>query len=209
MMDRSPGDSTPASVHRHPAVIPAAERDAAVERLSAAFANDALSLEEFERRVEAVYQAPTSNAIVQLVQDLPGAASPATHDALMPATPMSPRLAVAFGSVERDGRVLVPARVDLRAVFGNIELDLREAEFAPGVTEICIHAVVANVEVQLPTHVGVENHGETFLGSFASRVKGSDRPDRNLPAFSTARVLITGRAVLGNVEIEREAPGDQ
>ena len=193
-------------VSGHAAVSPE-QREAAVARLSAAFANDELTLDEFEHRVDSVYKASTQGALVRIVQDLPGEAAHAGSDALTPTARMGPRLAVAFGSVERDERVVVPPRLDIRAAFGNIELDLRNAEFGPGLTELTIHAVVANVEIQLPPHVGVENHGDTFLGSFSSRVKGSRRSERALPALSASRVRITGRAVFGNVEIQREPPG--
>ena len=193
-------------VSRRPAVS-AAEREAAVARLSAAFANDVLTLDEFERRMESVYSASTQGALVQIVKDLPGEPARAPSDALVAPARMAQRLAIAFGSIERDERVVVPPQLDIRAVFGNIELDLRNAEFGPGVTEISIQAIVANVEIQLPPHVGVENHGDTFIGSFTSRVRGRRRNEHALPALSTSRVRITGRAVFGNVEIQRETTG--
>jgi predicted membrane protein len=97
---------------------------------------------------------------------------------------------------------VVPPRLEVRAVLGNIELDLRDAEFGSGITEISVHAILGNVEISLPTHVAVENHGSAVLGSFAARAK---RGARRTATASTATVRITGRALLGNVEFESKA----
>ena len=57
------------------------EREAAVSRLSAAFADDVLEVEEFERRVTKVYDATTTHALVALTHDLPVAESRAVSRA--------------------------------------------------------------------------------------------------------------------------------
>lgn len=48
------------------------ERESAVARLSTAFAQDVLSMEEFERRVAEAYKAPTPAALARLVENFPG-----------------------------------------------------------------------------------------------------------------------------------------
>ena len=190
------------------------EREAVVARLSAAFAQDVLPLEEFERRVTEVYRAASPAALARLTEDLPGGSTAASSGvsggrALVQARPMATRVVAIFSSVERTGRVAVPPRLEIRSLFGNVELDLRDAEFGPGVTEISVHSVFGNVEVQLPPHVGVEDHGVGIFGSFAARRRSpaGRAPFAAQPAPTTAVVRITGHAVLGNVEFESDAEG--
>ena len=185
-------------------------REAAVARLSAAFAYDVLPMEEFERRVGEVYRVATPGDLAELLGDLPPDAA-AEHSvagrALVPAQPIGGRIGALFSNVERSGRLSVPSRLRIRAVFGNVELDLRDAEFGPGLTEISVDAVFGNVEVRLPANVAVEDDGESILGSFVVRVAA--RAEWSLAhslAHSLATVRITGRALLGNVEFECGGP---
>jgi hypothetical protein len=178
----------------------AAERESAVERLSAAFAHDVLSLDEFERRVTSVYGATAGTELAALTADLPVLPTSDTGSALArgDTSPMAHRVAAVFANVERAGPLEVPALLELRSVFGNLELDLRDARFGAGVTEIAIRAVLGNVEVRLPANAVVENHGSGILASFTCR---ADWMEGGLVTAGGPRVRITGRAVLGNVEI--------
>ena len=171
------------------------EREAIIARLTAAFAEDRISLEEFERRAEEVYRAATPMALTRLTSDLPAEITPAPADASVPAarSQMPPRISSVLGSVERGGRLSVPRRLEIRAVLANVELDLREAIFESGVTEIAVRAAFANVEVLLPAGLTVEHHGDALLGSFVAHAGAG-------PTGSTARTLrITGRALLSSV----------
>ncbi len=97
----------------------------------------------------------------------------------------------------------MPSRLRIRSILGNVTLDLREADFHDGVTEITVHAFLGNVEVALPRDVAMECHGSALLGNFAHSGAGA-RPDAD--STRTRTVRITGRAVLGNVEFGGE-PG--
>lgn len=184
-----------------PARPSAEEKESAVARLSAAFADDRVTLEEFERRVEEVYKAATPMALAKLTSDLP-APKPAgidekrqmIVDAVAARAAMPPRLFTAFGNIERSGHLTVPPHLEIRARFSNVELDLSDAELQPGVTEIVVRAFCGNVEVKLPAGVRVEHHGGALLGSFTAKV-GTVVTTGNL---HTVRVV--GRAVLSNVE---------
>ena len=184
------------------------ERDLAVSRLSAAFADDVLEIDEFERRLTKVYEATTSLALAVLTQDLPLPADDATRAGSRAlARPASRALDVdrapvqkirsVLSSVERDVRGPMPAVLDVRSAFGNVELDLRDAEFPPGVTEIQVRAVCGNVEIDLPENVDIENDGRAVVGSFAVRRRRRSRSEGPAPI-----VRITGRALFSNVEIE-------
>ncbi len=176
------------------ALAPAA-REAAIERLTSAFAHDLLPLDEFEHRVAAAYRASSPTELAELTADIPLNA-PAGRS--VEATSANPtRMAAVFSNVERGGAVDVPAHVELRALFGNLELDLRQARFAPGITEITIRSLFGNVEVLLPADVAVENDGEGVLANFTCRSTGLN-PYGVIPV---AQVRIHGRAVLSSVEV--------
>jgi hypothetical protein len=178
-------------------------RDATLERLSESFARDELSLEDFERRVDAAYAARVESDLGMLLADLrapsenPLAVVPTAALALAPSIKKGPRLALAvFGNVER--RVLggVPTGALVVAVFGNVELDLRDIDLPPGVTELHVRAVFGNVELTVPPTLAVECRGTPVFASFASL----DRQPREHSDQAVLRVL--GTAVFGNVEIK-------
>ncbi len=170
------------------------QRELVVQRLSEHFAADRLSLDELEHRLERVYQARSATELAAITADLPVPVSlPAAHDGRGDVTQ---RIRAALGNVERRGEMVVPARLELRAILGNIELDLTEASFGP-VTEIAIRSVLGNIEITLPPGVRVENDGNGVLGSFECRVaRGA------MPMVGTAPIVrLTGRCILGNVEV--------
>lgn len=201
MNDPSRESPLPERQDRSPSSLVAPEqREAAITRLSAAFARDILPLDEFERRTAEVYRVTTLAKLDELLGDLPTPDAARASARRVPAglEVMPPRITTVLANLERGGQVVVPSRLEVRAVLGNVELDLRDAEFDGGVTEISVDAILGNVEIALPDRVEVENHGSAFLGSFsARRRRGSRRAEA--PA---ATVRITGRAVLGNVEFE-------
>ena len=175
------------------------EREATIQWLSAAFASDHITAEEFERRVTEVYRVTTRDALAVVTADLPsGPPSPAPG----PGETMPGEISTLLSSVERGGTVRVPSELKLRSVLGNIELDLRDAQFGDGVTEITVQSILGNVEVVLPEDVEVQCHVATMLGNFAHRASRSDAKSRQR---SGSFVRITGQAILGNVEVS-DAP---
>ena len=186
------------------------EREVVVSRLSAAFADDVLEIDEFERRLTKVYEATTSQALVALTRDLPQPVDDAAATGSKAVAPAGSRaldvdrapvqtIRSVLSSVERDIGGVMPAVLDVRSAFGSVELDLRDAVFPPGVTEIQVRAVFGNVEIDLPENVDIENDGRAVVGSFAVRRRRRTRSTDESPA---PIVRITGRALCSNVEIE-------
>lgn len=183
------------------------QRDAAVKRLTTAFAEDAIAVDEFERRVAEVWRVTTSRELVGLTRDLPeaptgsdGASVPARRSAKGVDVPRqrSRRIDSVMSSIERRVDGTLPERLNIRAVMASIELDLRDADFPPGVTEIRVRAIMASVEIDLPPHVEVEDYGRSFMGSFVVRT-----PRRSGPRDPDAPVVrITGRSIVSSIEIE-------
>jgi hypothetical protein len=203
MTDPTPQrSSSPPTRHAPARLIAPEERDAAIARLAKAFERDILPVDEFERRTAAVYRATTAARLDELTGDLPDAAGPmgaVASDGPRPHTRMPSRITTILNTFERAVRAVVPSRLSILALLGNVELDLRDAEFGPGVTELSVRAILGNVEIQLPDDVAVEGLGSGILGSFEAR---PSRPTRHAPARPIGTVRITGEAILGNVEIE-------
>ena len=176
-----------------PPVSPAA-RERVIAVLTERYAQDHLTLDEFERRAAAAYAARSPDELAVLTSDLPHGEVPTTR-ASLPAG----NVGVVLGSIVRDMHA-VPRALGVRTVLGNVELDLTRASFAAGVTEISLHAFMGNIEIQLPPHVGVEDHVSAVLGSFEYR--------RHPRASSwvesskiTSVVRFTGRVTMSSAEV--------
>ena len=174
-------------------VSPAA-RERVIALLTERYAQDHLTLDEFERRATAAYAAQTPDDLAALTADLPAGDVP-TMRASLPAM----NVGVILGSIVRDMHA-VPRVLDVRTVLGNVELDLTHATFAAGVTEITLHAFMGNIEIHLPWNVGVEDHVSAVLGSFEYR--------RHPRAASWAEsskiasvVRFTGRVTMSSAEV--------
>jgi hypothetical protein len=207
----NPADPTPAPPNRTPAALPSvAERERVVQALSTHFANDDLSMEEFEDRLERAYKAASTPQLAALLADLPALdASDAAARApafLAPPGDVPARgvmLAVLSGN-ERRGSWIVPRRLKVIAFMGGVELDLREARFAPGVTEIDVTAIMGGVEIIIPPGVRVESFGAAFLGGFQARAGDATALTPYNPV-----IRLSGIAIMGGVEVKTRAPGEK
>ena len=167
-------------------------RDRVVELLTQHYAHDGIPLDEFERRTPAVFAATSADVLHALVADVAPAALPAP-------VPDHGRISAIFSSNEQQSAMAVARYLEIVAIFGNAELDLRDAGFVDGVTTIEIRATLGNVELTLPADVRVEMAGAAILGSFTSYAP-------SLAAPTTRVVRIVGRAVLANVEVTTAPP---
>jgi hypothetical protein len=175
-----------------------AVRDRAIERLSAAFAEGALETDEFERRVTVVHRSGSLQEIEGLLADLPLAAPVPQQTALVPVgqAPAGARTLSVFGSTTRSGAWAVPRQLAVRAVFGNVELDFRNAVLPAGPVDLDVSAVFGNIEITVPPHLAVASDGAAILGNFDH----VDRAAQDLPPDAPV-LRIRGKSVFGNVEI--------
>jgi hypothetical protein len=183
-----------------PAVSPAA-REQAIEELTKRFANDQLTMDEFERRAAAVYAASSPAALSALTADLQ---QPLPRT--VPSTGPMMHIGAVLGSVVRGGAITVPDRMEIRSILGNVELDLTSAAFAPGVTEIELRAFMGNIEIRLPSHVGLEDHVSTVLGSFEYRRHPRANSWADASAINSV-VRFTGKVIMSSVEVVVQAGG--
>jgi uncharacterized protein DUF1707/cell wall-active antibiotic response 4TMS protein YvqF len=169
-----------------------AEREQAVERLSAAAAKGRLTYEELTARTGQAYRARTRGELESVTRDLPAAPSP-------PVTP-SRWLVAVFGDERLGGRWAAPARLTVVALFGDVTVDLRGAEVRVG--EVAIHAaaVFGDVHVIVPRGATVELSGVAVFGNKRAALEPADR---TLPR-PVVRVIAS--AVVGDVVVANQPP---
>lgn len=185
-------------------------REAVIQILTDSFANDLVDVESFEERLARAHQAMTVAALDALVADvepLPAGARRAPlvklerNDALARERPPQRTALALFGSVERSGGWLVPKQLNLVAAFGSAVIDVREANFSAGVTELRAYATFGSVEIIVPPHLAVECEGTGIFGSFQHAASAVADPDRPV-------LRIVGVAFFGSVEVETRLPGE-
>jgi hypothetical protein len=183
-------------------------RERAIQRLSDGFVTDLLSVETFEERLARVHAAGTLIEIEAQLADLEPLPAGTTSTALTPLSvnpalaPSTTRLRALLGNLERKGGWVVPARLDIRVTFGNVELDFRDAHYTAPVTELHASVVFGNLEVIVPPQLAVDCEGSSILGNVENHGAGAIAdPDRPL-------LRIRGRAVLGNIEVHTRLPGE-
>jgi hypothetical protein len=183
-------------------------REKTIARLSDAFANDLLSVEEFERRVTLAHTSESVDEIEALAADLPAdVESTATKPsaALVPVAEVQARGRVlsVLGSTKRAGAWTPAHELRVSTVLGNAELDFREARLSPGVIDLYVRSVLGNVEIVVPPGLAVETDGSAVLGNFEHVARAPAKPDPDAPLLR-----IHGAAVLGNVEVRMRLPGE-
>src|SRR5919202_1793463 len=145
-----------------------AEREQAVLALREHTATGRLTLEEFAERMERAYAARTVTELESVGRDLP--ATPAAESRRRPK-----RLTAALlANTVRTGRWRMP-RFGLGFVlFGDLDLDLRQAELRQSTASLTVLMLFGNVDVYVPEGVEIDFGG---LGVFGhQRQWGRDVP---------------------------------
>jgi hypothetical protein len=185
-------------------------REQVIQLLTDAFANDLLDVAKFEDRTALAHAAGTVAELDALVADLAPLPANAKHTALVPIAQQPAalvesrrrRVLAIFSHIERSGGWAIPPDLRVLSVFGNATLDLREARFAPGVTEITARVVFGNLEVIVPPHLAVEAIGSAVFGTFEGQ-SGTVAPDPDRPILR-----LDGTVIFGSVEIVVMLPGE-
>lgn len=176
-------------------------RDQILEDLSHLYAQDKITVEDYERRVSAVMTAPTDTDAKMVNFDLlaPGRYdSPATRQASgSPATTQlgSSRDVVAiFSGSSLKGRFTVPEHINIASIFGGVEVDLRDADIPAQGFTIEAAAIFGGVDIMLPNHVQIDIEGVPIFGDI-SRPRDSGDPRGPL-------IKIKGSAIFGGIDIK-------
>ncbi|HEV2376839.1 MAG TPA: DUF1707 domain-containing protein [Streptosporangiaceae bacterium] len=173
------------------------ERDLAVGRLQAAFAEGRLNDTEFDLRMRAALTAQTRADLAELTADLPadapGPPPAATRQRLG-------RLAVSFkSSIRRAGQWQVPERYTVVAYKGSGWLDLRAAELTSPVTTIWAVAYKSRIDILVPPGVRVE------AGGLGVSTGAAGEPGPPLPSGAPV-VHVRGYSYKGTVDVTSHLP---
>lgn len=187
-------------------------RDQVIAALTEHFAGDILDVDEFDRRIDLAHRARSVAELDDLVTDLAPLPAAAPTTALVPRTadeaalahwPKKKRWLAIMGGFERKGRWTVPQTMRVVCLMGGASIDFREAEFAPGVTELRVTAVMGGLEIIVPPWLAVDCDASAIMGGFEHLERGTGAPDPGRPLLR-----ITGLAVMGGVSIQTRLPGE-
>jgi hypothetical protein len=202
-------EKLPVPVQRVNLVALRDRREQVIAALTEHFTRDVLDVDEFDRRIDLAHQARTLAELEELVVDL--APLPASTTALAPLPPEDAlatwpekkRWTAIMGGFEKKGRWTVPRKMRAVCFWGGGTLDFREAQFAPGITELHVTTIMGGLEIIVPPWLGVETDATAIMGGFEELERGHGAPDPG-----RALLRITGLAIMGGVEIETRLPGE-
>lgn len=201
-------------------------RDEIVERLCEHFAQDDITVEEFEQRLDAAHAASTGAELNALLSGLParpaaGRATPAEGERDTTARPArtgpaeyrgTPDIVVGvLGGAERRGAWTPSSRVVAMGVMGGVDLDFREARLRPGVTEVIVVGFMGGVDIVVPPDLPVQIQGLGVLGGFGHPADARQPLEPGRPesyAGGEALLRIRGVALLGGVDVDVRLPGE-
>jgi len=166
-----------------------ADRNGTLRRLHNAVALGLIDIGEFEERSAQVSAARMRTDLDVLVEDLPG------PGAIVTSATDRVELRGWMGSLKRHGEWIVPTRLALVRRIGSVDLDLTSARFAGPVVVIELDMVRGSLDLRLPPGASASIDDVTVYG-------GSARDRRkDPPAEGTPHVMLTGRVVIGSVNI--------
>jgi hypothetical protein len=166
------------------------DRDRVVELLRVAAGDGRLTAEELDERLEVALTARTYGELAALTRDLPAEGAPAAG----PAKELV-RIDCGSGTARRDGRWLVPQRMEIRVSSGSVTLDFTEAVIADPVLRI--DAEVRSGSVSLVTKPGiVVDTDEVAVRSGSVKGRVPWRPE--VP--TTLRIQVSGKVSSGSIK---------
>jgi Domain of unknown function (DUF1707) len=127
------------------------DRDRVVELLRVSAGDGRLTAEELDERLELAMTARTYGELAELVADLPAAGSVASVPARRPKEVV--RLDCGSGHTVRNGRWVVPQRMEARVRSGHLKLDFTEATITQPVLQL--DAEVRSGHIILITKPGI------------------------------------------------------
>jgi len=185
-------------------------REKKISELSSHFANDHLSLEDLERRIERVYKATTVAELDEITADLTAGAAPAVRSpegrvasrrSSVPSTSYVAERARIFsimGEGRRQGAWQVPQRLDVVAIMSDTQIDFTQAVMPAGIVEIDIRAIWAAFKVIVPPGMRVVNEVHAIMASVDSSAEEGQAETRT---SYVPTIRLTGMALMAEVKV--------
>lgn len=163
--------------------------------LTEAAGDGRLTLGEHSERAERAYAARTLGELAALTADLTVAsAQPIRLDTRKP-------VAGIFSKERRDGRWVVPERLAVTAIFGEVVLDLREALLQSQRVTLLTTLVGGTLQLIVPDQVIVEVTGTSVLST--RRGPAGTKPGGLAAPPGTPVIEVRGLALAGRVKVVR------
>jgi len=181
-----------------------ADRDQVATVLSTAYAEGRLTREEHDERVDELMAAKTFDDLIPITRDLVIVNSPAPVTAPQSAnrftiditgqTRQPDKMIAIFGGVSRSGKWRVRKSVQALALFGGMDLDLRNAIFEAPVVEISGFWCFGGLDIKVPAGIDVQDQTAGIFG-------GTDVRDIGEPVPGAPTLVIKGVTLFGGVSI--------
>jgi hypothetical protein len=170
------------------------DRDRVVEILRVAAGDGRLTSSELDERLEAALTARTYGELASLTADLPAVAG--LQGAIPPQAKELVRIDSMGGNAKRVGRWLVPQRMEIHAVGGNVKLDFTDAVITHAALRI--EAKVRGGNLILVTRPGIEVDADD-VRAIGGNVKVPPAGATERPVI--LRVVVSGESFGGNVVV--------
>jgi Domain of unknown function (DUF1707) len=169
------------------------DRDRVADLLRIAAGDGRLTADELDERLEKALTARTLGELAQLSRDLP--AGPSPDLAALTETPRDVlRIEREGGNARRDGRWVVPPRIEVRVGGGHVTLDFTQAVIVH--PRLQIDAGVRSGTLTLVTRPGIEVDADDVVVSGSGTVKV--RPPRSSDVPADLRITVTGTVSSGH-----------
>jgi hypothetical protein len=176
------------------------DRDRVVDLLRVAGGDGRLTAEELDERVGTALTARTYGELTTLVSDLPAAGGPAVG--VPDAKPKELlRIETRSGTVRRDGRWLVPQRMEVRVASGTVTLDFTEAVITW--PSLQIDTEVRSGRLELVTKPGIVVDADN-VAIRSGEVKVNAPWGSGVPAL--LRISVSGKVRSGTIKARPPRP---
>ena len=181
-----------------------ADRDQVATLLSTAYAEGRLTREEHDERIDQLMAAKTFDDLIPITRDLVVIGTPTAVAAPQSTSrftidttgqnPDSDKMIAIFGGVTRSGRWRVRKNTQALALFGGMDLDLRNAIFEAPVVEISGLWCFGGLDIKVPEGIEVRDQTAGVFG-------GTDIRDIGDPAPGAPTLVIKGMTLFGGVTV--------
>jgi hypothetical protein len=186
-------------------------RELKINELSNHFANDDLSLDDLERRMEQVYKASSIAELEVITADLKNAVAvpadmvqakvvrgrggaPARFEA------MPTRIVSIMSSMKKVGRWGVPPVLGVKAIMSDTQIDLTHAVLTSNTIEMEVKSVMASLKIIVPPGMRVIVDTSSIMASVES--KADDLALADASAQASAKILhLTGYAFMSDLQV--------
>jgi Domain of unknown function (DUF1707) len=180
------------------------DREQVATLLSTAYAEGRLTREEHDERVDHLMAAKTFDDLIPITRDLVVVGTPSAVATPQPTSrftidttgqnPDSDKMIAIFGGVTRSGRWRVRKNIQALALFGGMDLDLRNAIFEAPVVEISGFWCFGGLDIKVPEGIDVRDQTAGVFG-------GTDIRDIGDPAPGAPTLVIKGMTLFGGVTV--------